>query len=168
MKPQRLVSALLLASTALLFGCHAQENTASSDAEIHQWMDNFKHAFEAKDTKSVMALYTPDIIAYDVTPPLQYVGTDAYTKDWDTFFAGFQGSPTLEFRDCHINSSGDLAIVTCLEHITGATANGQPTSVWLRVTSGLRHVNGQWLDFHDHVSVPADFTTSQAKFDLTP
>jgi ketosteroid isomerase-like protein len=168
MKSLRLLSALLLASTALLLGCHTRENAASSDAEIHQWMDNFKHAFEAKDTNAVMALYTPDILAYDVIPPLQYVGSDAYTKDWNTFFSGFQGSPTLEFRDCHINSSGDLAIVTCLEHVSGTMTNGQPSSVWLRATSGLRRVNGQWLDFHDHVSVPADFTTSQAKFDLTP
>lgn len=168
MKTPRLVSALLLASTALLFGCRQQESTASSENEIRQWLDTFKRAFDARDTKSVMALYTPDITAYDIVPPLQYKGIDAYTKDFATFFAQYQGPMTIDFQDCNISTSGDLAIVSCLEHVTGTMTNGQSSSMWLRGTSGLRRVNGHWLDFHDHISVPTDFETGKSRLDLTP
>jgi ketosteroid isomerase-like protein len=168
MKMPRLIPTLLLASTALLSACGPQQNQANSETEIHQWMDDFQRAFQAKDTKAIMALYTPDVLAYDIIPPLQYVGSDAYAKDWDTYFAGYQGPLTLEYRDCHITTEGNLAIVTCLEHTTGTLTNGQPSATWLRVTSGLRRVNGHWLDFHDHVSVPVDGTTGQARFDLAP
>lgn len=168
MKPQRLLSALLLAFTTLLLSCHQQENTASSENEIHQWMDNFKRAFDARDTKAVMALYTPDVTAYDIVPPLQYKGIDAYTKDFATFFSMFQGPMTIDFQDCNISTSGDLAIVSCLQHLTGTMTNGQSSSMWVRGTSGLRRVNGQWLDFHDHISVPTDFNTGKSRLDLTP
>lgn len=164
----RLFSALLLASTALLLSCHQQENTASSETEIRQWMNDFKQAFEAKDTKAVMALYAPDVLAYDIVPPLQYVGSDAYGKDFATYFAGYKGPVTLEYRDCHIETSGDLAVVTCLEHNTGTLNNGTPVSIWLRDTTALRRVNGRWLDFHDHVSVPTDFDTGKSRLDLAP
>jgi len=168
MKTPRLITALLLASTALLTACNSSQNQASAEAGVRQWMDDFKHAFEAKDTKAVMALYSPDILAYDVIPPLQYSGIDAYGKDFASYFANFNGPLTLEYRDCHIATSGDLAIVTCLERATGTLTNGQPSSVWLRATSGLRLVNGHWLDFHDHVSVPTDFQTGKALVDLQP
>lgn len=168
MKTPSLFSALLLVSTALLFGCRSQENNTSSDAEIRQWLYNFKTAFEAKDTKAIMALYSPDIVAYDIIQPLQYTGADAYTKDWNDYFASYNGPLTLEYRDCHISSSGDLAIVSCLERTTGTKNNGQPETIWLRATSGLRRVNGRWLDFHDHVSVPVDPNTGNARFDLQP
>lgn len=168
MKPLRLLSALLLASTTLLFGCHAQDNNTSAESEIQQWMNDFKQAFEAKDTKAVMALYAPDVLAYDIVPPLQYVGSDAYAKDWDTYFASYKGPVTLEYQDCHISTSGDLAVVTCLERNTGTLTNGTPVSIWLRSTTALRRVNGRWLDFHDHVSVPTDFDTGKSKVDLVP
>jgi len=168
MKHLHVFSSLLLASTALLFGCHAPANTASSETEIRQWMADFKQAFEAKDTKAVMALYTPDVLAYDIVPPLQYVGSDAYGKDYDTYFSQYKGPLTLEYHDCHISTSGDLAVVTCLERNTGTLTNGTPVAIWLRDTTALRRVNGRWLDFHDHVSVPTDFDTGKSRTDLAP
>jgi ketosteroid isomerase-like protein len=170
MKSPRLFFAFLFASTTLLPAVSVAQNHASSasEAEIRHWMDDFKRAFEARDTKAVMALYAPDILAYDVIPPLQYSGTAAYTKDWQTYFAGYKGRLTLEYRDCRISASGDLAIFTCLERSTGTLTNGQPVSIWLRDTTALRRVNGRWLDFHDHVSVPADMETGKAQTDLNP
>lgn len=168
MKTPRLIPSLLLASTALLTACNHGQDQASSIAEIHQWMDDFQRAFQARDTKAVMALYTPDILAYDIIPPLQYYGSDAYGKDFETYFAGYKGPLTLEYRDCHISADGNLALVACLERVTGTLTNGQSSSVWLRATSGLRRVNGHWLDFHDHVSVPVEVGTGKARLDLAP
>lgn len=168
MKTPRLIPSLLLASTALLTACNHGQDQASSIAEIHQWMDDFQRAFQARDTKAVMALYTPDILAYDIIPPLQYNGSDAYGKDFETYFAGYKGPLTLEYRDCHISADGNLALVACLERVTGTLTNGQLSSVWLRATSGLRRVNGHWLDFHDHVSVPVEVGTGKARLDLAP
>lgn len=168
MKTLRLIPALLLASTALLSACNQQGNQANSQAEVQQWITDFTHAFEAKDTKAVMTLYTPDVLAYDVVPPLQYSGSDAYGKDFAAFFSQYNGPLTLEIRDPRISVDGDLAIITCLERVSGTLTNGQQTSTWFRTTAGLRRVNGHWLDFHDHVSVPVDMATGKARMDLQP
>jgi ketosteroid isomerase-like protein len=160
------VSAVLLLTAASSF--HAQSPKPASEAGPRRWLDDFKNAFEARDTKALMALYTPDIVAYDIVPPLQYVGLDAYGKNFAGFFSQYKGPLTVEDRDCDIHSSGDLAIVTCLQHVSGTLTSGQTSSVWLRVTSGLRKVNGKWLNFHDHVSVPADMETGKARMDLQP
>jgi len=64
--------------------------------------------------------------------------------------------------------SGDLAMIGGLEHLTGTMASGQPVDLWMRDTTGLRKVDGKWLDFHDHVSAPADPATGKAALDMKP
>lgn len=145
------------------------KNAANTDkAEIRQVLDDWGKAFSARDVNAVMAFYAPDVVAYDVVAPLQYVGMDAYRKDYAEFFAQYKGPLTVEFRDVHIDASGDLAYVICLERVSGTLTNGGQSSTWLRGTSIFRKEGGKWLDVHDHVSVPADFQTGKARLDLNP
>jgi ketosteroid isomerase-like protein len=156
------------AAMAALTACSHPTIAANDEAGVRQWISDYTHAFEARDTNAVMELYTPDVVAYDMLPPLEYAGRDAYTKNYAAFFAGFKGPLGVECRDLHIQVSGDLAIFECLTHLTGTTNDGQPLDVWVRNTSGLRKVNGHWLDFHDHVSLPVDMVSGKAAMDLKP
>lgn len=165
---RRVFSLAVLAAMAALSACSHPIIAANDEAGVRQWISDFTHAFEARDTNAVMELYTPDVVAYDTVPPLQYAGRDAYAKDFAAFFAGFKGPLGLECHDLHIQVSGDLALVECLQHVTGTMSNGQPMDVWVRATSGLRKVNGRWLDFHDHVSLPVDMATGKAAMGLKP
>ena len=147
---------------------HAQP-PAGDEAGVRRWLDAWTKAFEARDVNATMALYSPDVLAYDVVPPLQYVGGKAYKKDWETFYSGFKGPLQMQIQDLHIHSSGDLAVIECLDKVSGTQAsNGQPMSMWVRNTSVLRKVNGRWLDVHDHVSVPVDMDSGKALMDLKP
>ena len=169
MRLSRLCTAALVLTAAFVSTptC-APAQSSAAEAGVHHWLDDFTRAFQARNTKAVMALYAPDIIAYDVVPPLQYTGIESYGKDFDTFFSQYKGPLSLEYRNVHIYSSGDLAVLTCLERVSGTLTNGQPSALWLRDTSVFRRVNGRWLDVHDHVSVPTDFETGKSRLDLQP
>jgi len=115
-----------------------------------------------------MALYADDIIAYDVVPPLQYVGKDAYRGDYQQFLSQYKGNLRVEVRDLHVGATGDLGYAAGLELISGTLKNGKKSDVWLRFTSLFRKSDGRWLDFQDHVSVPADIESGKAMLDLKP
>jgi len=136
--------------------------------EIREWLDRWIKAFSARDLDAVMALYADDVVAYDVVPPLQYVGKDVYRQDYRQFFAQYESNLHVEARDLHIDTSGDMGFATGLERISGVLKDGKKFDAWLRFTSLFRKTNGRWLDFHDHVSVPADFETGKALLDLKP
>ncbi|HZT43134.1 MAG TPA: SgcJ/EcaC family oxidoreductase [Chthonomonadaceae bacterium] len=146
-----------------------RHRSAASEAEVgaRQWLKEFDRAFRARDLKAVMALYSDDVVAYDVVAPLQYVGKEAYRKDFEQFFAQYDGPLETEYRDVHILAAKDMAVIATLERISG-TIKGQRASLWLRATTVLRKVHGSWLDVHDHVSVPADVETGKALLDLRP
>jgi uncharacterized protein (TIGR02246 family) len=155
-----------------LSACTQTPTTAAADpkvseTEARKWLDDWTKAFQARDVNAIMALYAPDVIAYDIVPPLQWTGRDSYGKDYATFLAQYDGPVTVEYARVHVVTSGDLAEVFALEHVTG-TIKGQKADNWLRVSSTLRKTDGKWLDVHDHVSVPTDMATGKAMLDLKP
>ena len=163
---QRILSLCVPAVLCLLPGC--THPPAADEAGVHQWISDFTKAFEARDANAVIALYAPDVVAFDLVPPLEYTDRNAYAKDFAGYFAQFKGPLGLEYRDMHITVSGDLAVIEGLERMTGTMTNGQAVDIWMRDTTALRKVDGKWLDFHDHLSVPADLATGKAALDLKP
>jgi ketosteroid isomerase-like protein len=136
--------------------------------EIRGWLDRWTKAFTSQDLDSIMALYTDDVIAFDVVPPLQYRGKAEYRTDYQQFLSQYDSNLKVEVRDLNVGAMGDLGYATGLELISGTLKGGKKSAVWLRFTSLFRKSNGHWLDFHDHVSVPADIETGKAMLDLKP
>jgi len=141
---------------------------ANDEAQIRQLWNDWAKAFRAHDVNAIMSLYTPDVVAYDIIPPLQYAGKDAYRKDYEEFLAQFDGPIDVEFRNLTIVAGDNVGYVYTLERLSGKLKNGQRMDMWVRCTSGVRKINGKWLDAHDHCSVPVDFASGKAALDLKP
>jgi uncharacterized protein (TIGR02246 family) len=136
--------------------------------EIRGWLERWTKAFTTKDADEIMTLYADDLIAYDLVPPLQYIGKGAYRADYQQFFSQYDSDLKVEVRDLHIGATGDLGYATGLQFVSGTLKGGKKSEVWLRFTSLFRKSGGRWLNFHDHVSVPADVATGKAMLDLQP
>ena len=144
------------------------ETGKNAAPEIRGWIDKWRKAVSAKDVDGVMELYTDDVVAYDVVPPLQYVGKAAYRADYQQFFSQYESDLHVETRDLQVGASGELAYATGLQMISGTLKHGGKSGAWVRFTSLYRKVDGKWLDFHDHVSVPADIESGKAMLELNP
>jgi len=142
----------------------------NNEAAIRELYDRWASAFRARDIDGIMSVYTPGdaVVAYDIVPPLQYVGKEAYRKDYEVFLAQYDGPIDIEYRDLRIVASGNVAFLHALERISGTMKNGQKSDIWVRATSGLRKIKGKWLIVHDHISVPFDLNTGKAVLDLKP
>jgi len=166
-----MVALLLFASVGWNQIAKGEHDTVNKDeAQIKALLDRWAKAFEARDINGIMSNYAPGdaVVAYDVVPPLQYKGKEAYRKDYLEFLGQYDGPIQVEYRDMRVLSGGDVAFVHALERFTGKLKNGQQSDLWLRYTGGLRKVDGTWLIVHDHVSVPADFENGKAALDLKP
>jgi uncharacterized protein (TIGR02246 family) len=161
---------VLLAAQAQPQSSSHNSSANNNESEIKALYDNWAKAFEARDINGIMAVYAPGdkLIAYDVVPPLQYKGKDAYRKDYLEFLSQYDGPIHVEYRDMGILSSGDLGVIHALERFTGKLKNGQRSDLWLRATSAVQKINGKWLIVHDHISVPIDFDSGKAVLDLKP
>lgn len=145
----------------------SMDQRTKNEAEIRQLIDGLVAAIRARNLDGVMSAYTTDLVAFDIVPPLQFVGSASYRKPWQEVFERFRAID-YEVRDLSITAGDDVAFSHSLNRIRGTMANGQSTDLWLRMTGCYRKVDGRWRIAHLQASVPADLATGKAVLDLKP
>jgi uncharacterized protein (TIGR02246 family) len=141
---------------------------AVAEALIRQRVEEWAKALRAQDIEGVMSLYAPDIVSFDIAPPLRYAGTDKKRRAWQEVFAVLTGPITYEVCELDVATHGELAFVNSLNHVNATLASGHTSDLWVRWTACFRRIDGVWLVVHDHMSVPADLAHGQAVLHLTP
>ncbi len=131
-----------------------ERNKAIDEAQIRQLIAGWVKAVRAKDINGLMDYYAPDILLFDLAPPLEYRGTDAYRQNWEDWFATFQGPVGYEIRDLSITAGDEVAFCHSLNRIIGTRTDGEEIDVWVRATVGFRKTDGKWKVTHEHTSVP--------------
>jgi ketosteroid isomerase-like protein len=138
------------------------------EAEIRRRMGMLAQSIRTMDLEAVMSNYAPDIVSFDVQPPLRQIGAAGKSKNWVEAFAVFQPPLDYEIRDLTITVSGDVAFAYSINRLSGTLGDGTRSGIWVRVTMCLRKIDGSWLIAHDHASVPLDFASGKALLNLEP
>lgn len=134
--------------------------------EIRGAIDGFMQAFEAKDLNGILACYAPDVVVYDMMPPLRRSGMQEWRGVWEKSLNMMKGDIQTELRDLHIDVNGDLAVCHALNHFV--MTGGEQADIWFRWTATFRKISGKWLVTHEHTSVPGDVESGKAILDLKP
>lgn len=145
-----------------------EENRTKNEAAIRDLIDGYVKAIRAKDINAVMFVYAPDLVAFDVVPPLEYIGAESYRKPWQEFFELYQNPIQYEVHDLSITAGDDVAFSRSLIRLNATMKNGRKTDLWLRWTACYRKTDGKWLIAHLQVSVPVDLGNGKAMLDLKP
>ena len=143
-----------------------EQNAANNETQIRQLIFQFAKAFRARDVDGIMAFFAPEIISFDILPPLE-AGARIFVTHWQEFFGSYQ-TLDVEFPNVRIAAGDDVAFSYCLHRVWGALKSGQETDWWLRWTACYRKTEGKWLIVHEQVSVPTDLKSGKAMLDLKP
>lgn len=141
----------------------------STEAEVRALFDAQFAAIRAKDLDRLMAVYSPDVVYFDVVPPLQYVGSVALRERFTRWFDGYDGPISFDARQFAVSVRGDMAVAHWLSRAAGTLTNGRQVGAWVRATSCCARTDaGAWQVIHEHISLPADMRTGSAVADLEP
>ena len=161
-------AAATLAGGGLVAVLGMEDAMASTQSEVRALLESWSEAIRIKNIDRLMSLYSPDIIYFDVVPPLRYTGSAAVRGNFLRWFDGFKGSIGQEIRDVTISASGDVAVAHMLIRASGTRKNGREVGYWVRATVCCQRSDHRWLITHEHISVPVDFASGSAAMDLVP
>ena len=130
-------------------------NRSTDEAEIRNLVESWARAVHTKDLDGILANHSPEILMFDVPPPAQSKGIEAYKKTWDVFFAWFQDSGVFDISELNITAGNDVAFGAALMCCAGTEANGDRVELDFRLTICFRKIDGRWTVVHEHHSVPA-------------
>ena len=139
-----------------------------AEAAIRSRLDTVIEALRAKDLDALRRVYAPDVVSFDVEPPLQHVGVEAKLKNWTKVFTFFD-KVDYELRDLTVTVGAGLAVGHGFGRVSGTLANGETADgMWVRATFCFRKLGGDWVIVHDQASVPFDVASGRGVADLEP
>jgi ketosteroid isomerase-like protein len=140
----------------------------AAQSEVRTLLESRSEGIRARNIDRLMAVYSSDIVYFDLVPPLQYAGSAALRARFLDWFGRWKTAIGQELRDVKILESGDVASAHMLIRTSGTLKNGHEVGYWVRTTNGFRRSNHEWLITHEHVSLPVDLETGKAVMDLVP
>lgn len=141
---------------------------ASTPSEVRALLESWSGAIRMKDIDRLMPLYSPDVVYFDVVPPLQVTGSAAVRRNFLRWFDGWKSSIGVEIRDLTVLASGNVAAAYMLHRTSGTLKSGREVDYWVRASVYCQRSNRGWLITHEHVSLPVDFQSGSAAMDLAP
>ena len=130
-------------------------NTTTEEAMIRELVESWARAVRAKDIDGALARHSTDILMFDVPPPFESKGIEAYRKTWDLFFSCQPDPVAFDILRMDIVAGADVAFVAALMRCAETGRDGERSNLDFRLTIGLRKIDGHWTILHEHHSVPA-------------
>jgi uncharacterized protein (TIGR02246 family) len=120
---------------------------------IRDLIERWARAAHEGDLPTVLADHAPEIVMFDVPPPEQGVrGLDAYRETWPGFFEWQASGAVFELESLEVAAGTDVAFAFGLLRCGTPGDFVRNPAHRLRLTIGLRKVNGRWIVLHEHHS----------------
>jgi ketosteroid isomerase-like protein len=145
----------------------------TAETEIRELIADREAAMQARDAARFVAHYAPEIVKFDLAPPLRNAGPQLLDPaGMAAWLSSFADDDTFEFAvtDLDVTTDGSLAFASSLNRLA-ATPRGatQSFELWYRSTLCLRNTEGTWRVVHEHSSTPFYMDgTLRAATDLKP
>lgn len=126
----------------------------SDEAQIRELLEQWAEATRLDKRDEVLAHHDPDVVIYDVLPPMKHEGAAAYRASWDEWQPEQTEPGIFALHDLVITAGDDVAFAYGFIHCGGTKPDGTTFEDWIRATFGLRKVAGAWRITHQHNSAP--------------
>jgi ketosteroid isomerase-like protein len=101
-----------------------------AEADIRTLIERWASAVQRQDIATIVADHTAGFLMFDVPPPNELKGIDAYRESWAPFFEHFKQGGTFAIERLDVTAGADVAFATALlrcGHQSGAgTRSGRP------------------------------------------
>jgi uncharacterized protein (TIGR02246 family) len=140
----------------------------STESDVRALLERWSEAARTKDIDRLMSLYAPDIVYFDVVPPLRFSGPAAVRANFLRWFGGWKSEIGLDVRDMNIQAAGDVAAAYMLIRVSGTLQDGREVGYRVRATVCCRRSETGWVIVHEHVSLPVDVKSGRVVMDAVP
>jgi len=129
--------------------------SSNDDLAVRHVVESWAAAVRRKDYEGILKNHSSDIVMFDVPPPFQSKGIEAYKKTWDLFFSCSGDPVVFDITSMTIFADHRVAFVITTMRCTTPGPQGEREALEFRLTIGLQKIDGQWTIVHEHHSVPA-------------
>ena len=129
----------------------------TDEEQIRNLIQDWADAVHRGDLERVLADHADDLVMFDVPPPYQGVrGVAAYTETWPPFFEWQAAGASFAIESLEVTAGTDVAFAFALLRCGTEEEFAENPDQRLRLSVGLRKVDGRWTVTHEHHSFSDD------------
>jgi uncharacterized protein (TIGR02246 family) len=128
---------------------------SEDETQIRALIERWAKAVHAGDMDGVLVDHADDIVMFDVPPPNEVRGKEAYRDTWPPFFKWQKQGAAFEIVSLDVTAGHDVAFAHALLRCGTDEEFKKNPDIRLRLTIGLRKQGGRWTVAHEHHSFPA-------------
>ena len=125
-----------------------------NEAQIRQLLEHWATATQKGLQDEILANHAPDVLIYDVLPPMKYESAAEYRHSWDDWQPDTQGEAQFALQDLSITCGNDVSFAHCFIQCGGTLPDGKKFEDLVRATFCLQKTGGSWQVAHQHISKP--------------
>ena len=126
----------------------------AAPVEIRTLIERWANAVQRQDLEKILARHTADFLMFDVPPPNELRGIEAYRKSWAPFFDHFKHGGVFAIERLDVTAGDRVAFATALLRCGTEEELQKNSTLRLRLTVGLRKEHDRWMIAHEHHSFP--------------
>lgn len=131
-------------------------SSADDETAIRTLIEEWAAAVRRKDIQGILRDHDPEIVMFDVPPPIESRGKEAYAATWALFFRWAPTPIVFDVKRLEIRAGTEVAFAVALMRCIDQEPGGPPVDLDFRLTVGLQKLGGRWTVVHEHHSVPAE------------
>jgi uncharacterized protein YndB with AHSA1/START domain/ketosteroid isomerase-like protein len=108
----------------------------TAGTEIRVLLEAWAAAVRRHDMPAIFALHAPDIVMFDLPPPLQANGLEDYKKTWDLFFQYHKVSQAFDIEELNIVADDHVGFAFGIMRALSAFGGGRKDR---KITTGRYH-----------------------------
>src|ERR1700760_1500498 len=118
----------------------------NNEQQIGTRVETWIKGIQEKNWDSILAWHHKDIVMFDVPPPFQSIGIDAYRKTWEEFLPALEkGAQSFQLKSLTIVAAEDVAFcyspMKCIYHDSKLQ---RIVELDFRLTIGFKKIDGEW------------------------
>jgi uncharacterized protein (TIGR02246 family) len=134
-------------------GLTTEEEHVNDDEQIRDLIERWTAAVHSADMPAVLTDHAADIVMFDVPPPYEgRRGIDDYRDSWPGFFTWQASGAAFELESLDVVAGSDVAFAYGLLRCGTPADFERDPQQRLRLTIGLRKIDGRWTVIHEHHS----------------
>ncbi len=143
---------LVIVALLAVVPCSAQDTTEKLDAEMLEFIKNYRQAFQEKDIDAVMSLYAPgqQAVLMGTGPGERYEGQEEIRAAHLEYFNSYDKEESKNTWH-KIWVKGDIALVAVQTYIT-AYAKNVKEEFAINWSGAMEKQDGKWVFLSRHIS----------------
>ncbi len=132
--------------------------TNTAETQVRAVLEDWAKATRQNRQDEILKNHVPDLVIFDVLPPMKYESAESYRQSWGDWQPETQGEGQFDLENLSITASTDLAFAHCFIRCGGTMPDGRTFQDLVRATFCLKKIDGAWKILHQHGSKPVQKT----------